>query len=594
MKTRIVTTDMYTPEGERLASDTLRIPWHAYPRPHLRRDSFFCLNGDWDFSAVTCGDPLYDERIRVPFVPQSILSGIHRHIQRNSRLCYRKTFSLPDGFVKGRVILHIGAADQRAEVFLNGERLGEHTGGYDSFSFDITEYIIPENTVEIFVTDDHGSRVLPYGKQCERRGGMWYTPISGIWQTVWIESVPSVYVSEIRVRADLSGADVTVVSNAAANADGRVILHLPRGDREYRLISGRVRIEPDEPILWTPDDPHLYEFTVILEDDSVSSYFALRTVGVGERNGTPCILFNGEPLFFHGLLDQGYFSDGIFLPAEPEGFDRDILAAKEMGFNMLRKHIKQEPELFYYACDRLGMIVFQDMVNNGRYSFFRDTVLPTVGLKKRNDKRMHRDAETRAEFMKCTERTVSRLSFHPSVCYWTIFNEGWGQFDHPAAYKRLKELDPSRPADSVSGWFSSPKETVSDVESLHVYFKPVKISPSEKPTVLSEFGGYSYKIADHSFNTVKNYGYGKFDSKEEFESAVEKLYLEQIAPAIRMGLCGAVYTQLTDVEDETNGLITYDRRVTKVSPEKMRKIAETLFRVFNEAHTEKNKPSPMF
>ena len=310
------------------------------------------------------------------------------------------------------------------------------------------------------------------------------------------------------------------------------------------------------------------------------SYFALRTVSVSTVNGIGRICLNGKPYFFHGLLDQGYFSDGIFLPASPEGFERDILIAKKLGFNMLRKHIKVEPELFYYACDTLGMIVFQDMINCGDYSFIRDTALPTVGFKNKNDKKMHRDPVARGEFIKCMEETVTRLSFHPSVCYWTVFNEGWGQFDHAAAYSRLKELDSSRPVDSVSGWFTHGKKTVSDVVSPHIYFKDVKLGMSEKPTVISEFGGYSFKVEGHSFNPVKNYGYGSFSSAEELEKAISSLYLEQVLPAVRDGLCGTVYTQISDVEDETNGLMTYDRQVTKVTEVGMKRIADAIFAAF--------------
>lgn len=579
MKKKAVIRDLFTPEGEALAADKKRIPWESYPRPHMRRDSYMCLNGEWDFSRGSFKEPVFDERIRVPFPPRSLLSGINDDLPVCVRVGYRRSFKLADGFIKGRVLLHIDAADRKTEVYINGDLVGEHIGGYDHFSFDVTDYLREDNILEIFVTDDHCDLTYPYGKQCKDRGGMWYTPVSGIWQTVWLESVPERYVSEIRVSSDLSGADVSV-ETVGGDGSGKAVLHLPDGDAEYPIVKGHVRIEPPSPVLWTPETPHLYNFTVLMGDDRVDSYFALRTVSIEKVGGSPRICLNGKPTFFHGLLDQGYFSDGIFLPAEPEGYERDILKAKELGFNMLRKHIKQEPELFYYACDRLGMIVFQDMINNGDYSFFRDTALPTVGFKKRRDQKMHKDAATRAEFLRSMELTVRSLSFHPSVCYWTIFNEGWGQFDHASAYKHLRELDSTRPIDSVSGWFTSPKGTVSDVESLHVYFKAVKVSPSERPTVLSEFGGYSYKIDEHSFNAANNYGYGSMRSGGELEKALESLYLEQIVPAIGNGLCGAVYTQLTDVEDETNGLMTYDRRVTKVSPKVMKALADKLFDEF--------------
>lgn len=640
-KSEIAFADMYTPEGEALLACPEATPWQRYPRPHLKRSSFLCLNGEWEFCA-TAGEPSYSEKILVPFPPQSLLSGVHRSISDGETLCYRKSFgfqwetrkglrdggdgrefsqdgadsreglrddsdgressligadsgeSLRDGgdcreiFQDGadaqrdRAILHIDAADNSTRVRLNGHPVGEHSGGYDRISLDVTDFISEENVLEIFVTDHHESRVMPYGKQCENRGGMWYTPVSGVWQTVWLEQVPRIYITEIGCSSDLTAAEITVKTNLPS-ADGRVILHLPAGDEQYPLRDGKALISPHAPRLWSPEDPFLYRFTAEVGDDRVESYFALRTVTVEAKGDRKHLCLNGKPYFFHGLLDQGYYSDGIFLPASPEGYERDILAARELGFNTLRKHIKLEPDVFYYECDRLGMIVFQDMVNNGDYSFLRDTALPTVGFKRKNDKRLHRHAETRAQFIKCMEQAVRRLSFHPSVCYWTIFNEGWGQFDHAAAYERLRELDRSRPIDSVSGWFSDPRRTVSDVESPHVYFKKVKISRGDRPVVLSEFGGFSYKVEGHSFNPVQNYGYGSCASSEELEKALESLYLEQIIPAIRRGLCGAVYTQLTDVEDETNGLLTYDRRITKVDAARMQSLARALILEFERA-----------
>lgn len=570
---------LYTQEGEMLP-DTFEDVWQIYPRPHLRRDSFFCLNGFWDFT-VTDGateSVTYTERIWVPFVPQSPLSGVGREIPDSAILCYRRIFSLPDGFQCGRVILHVDAADQICCVSLNGRFLGEHRGGYERFSLDVTDALRQENVVEIFVRDELEQRILPYGKQKKKRGGMWYTPISGIWQSVWLESVPERYVRELRFCSDLRGTDVTVLMNDGSLCEGTVTVREPWGDSEWKIENGRVRIDPTDPVLWSPEQPHLYDAILKIGEDEVFSYFALRSLGTRTLEGVGRLCLNGRPYFFHGLLDQGYFSDGIFLPADPQGYERDILFAKRMGFNMLRKHIKVEPEIFYYACDRLGMTVVQDMVNNGHYSFLRDTALPTVGFRRRSDRRMHRDEEQRAAFLEGMEATVRQLAHHPSICAWTVFNEGWGQFDHALVFERLKQLDSSRFIDSVSGWFMPKKseELHSDVESHHVYFKPVSLSSSDKPLVLSEFGGYSYRVTGHCFNLNKNYGYRTFTDGTEFEDALEKLYLEEIVPAVRAGLCASVYTQLSDVEDETNGLITYDRKVEKVSEARMRAIADAL------------------
>lgn len=563
---------LYTVDGEQLLSSPPPTPWNVYPRPHLRRSSFLCLNGLWDFSVISEKEaPCYDEKILVPFVPESPLSGIGRTIAEGATLCYRKEFSLPEGFYRGRVLLHLDAADQIATVLLNGKILETHRGGYERFTLDITEALKETNVLEIFVIDELETGILPYGKQKVKRGGMWYTPISGLWQTVWLESVPDVYIKEISVRTTMTSATVSVEMSDGLPAEGSLIAC----GKTTPLQNGRATVEIESPILWTPEHPHLYDMTLSVGEDEISSYFALRTVTIEKKR----LCLNGQPIFCHGLLDQGYFSDGIFLPAKPSGYEKDILFAKKMGFNMLRKHIKVEPEQFYYDCDRLGMLVFQDMVNNSDYSFLRDTALPTIGLLRRNDKRLHRNKESRKAFLDGMETTVRQLSFHPSVIVWTIFNEGWGQFDHETAYRRLKELDDTRPVDSTSGWFTPKKGSPSftDFDSRHVYFKPVKLTLGEKALFLSEFGGYSYKIEGHSFNLKDNYGYRTFTDRKSFTDALEKLYLDEIVPAVRDGLSAAVYTQLSDIEDETNGLITYDRRVEKVDEEQMQKIAKTLY-----------------
>ena len=560
MKTSVY-NDLYTPEGESAAGSE----WDVYPRPQLVRDSFFSLNGAWNFSA---GEGKW-ETITVPFPPESLLSGIHRHMGKRPHLIYKKTFTLPEGFVRDRVILHFGAVDQIATVTLNGTVLGEHHGGYAPFSFDITDHLQDTNTLVVEVTDNLSDKILPYGKQCEKRGGMWYTPVSGIWQTVWIESVPAEYVRSLQID---TGADYAVI-RAAGVTSGTITVTTPHGEFSVPMRDGVARVDLPAPRIWSPEDPYLYEFTVQTESDTVRSYFALRTLDIRELNGITRLCLNGKPYFFHGVLDQGYFSDGIFTPASPKCYDNDILAMKNLGFNMLRKHIKIEAEYFYYACDRLGMIVFQDMVNNGDYSFFRDTALPTVGLKKLSDRYLHRDPATRQAFIRGMEETVAQLHNHPSVCCWTIFNEGWGQFDSDNMYRRLKELDSTRFIDTASGWF---RGGASDVDSQHVYFKPVKLKPSDKPIFLSEFGGYVYRVEEHVFNPDKTYGYRIFDDRQKFEDALMDLYEKEVLPHIGMGLCAAVYTQLSDVEDETNGLLTYDRKVCKVDASRMRDMAAKL------------------
>ena len=560
---------LLTPEGERLltelASEKEQNPWNVYPRPHMRRESFFCLNGKWELSVGE--EPSSWEEITVPFVPESVLSGIGRRLPDGAPLHYRKRFSLPEALRDSRVLLHFDAVDSCAMVFLNGARLGGHCGGYERFTFDVTEQLREENLLTLRVTDALDG-IFPYGKQKKKRGGMWYTPVSGIWQSVWMEAVPAAYIDALHVDSYADRAEV-FVETVGMSADGVAVVQLPDGELTVPIRNGHgVIIPPDAPC-WSPEDPYLYGMTVTVGDDTVESYFALRGIEVGTVDGIPRLCLNGRSYFFNGLLDQGYFSDGIFLPASPEGYERDILAAKRLGFNTLRKHIKVEPELFYYACDRLGMAVMQDAVNNGSYSFLRDTALPTVGLRRRDDRRMHRDPVKRVAFLMGMARMVKSVRHHPSVVMYTVFNEGWGQFDHADAYRSLKKLDRTRLVDSVSGWFLPPKgQTLySDVESLHVYFKPFSMKETGaygKPVILSEVGGYAWKVKDHSYQPKGEYGYRSFDSAEALREAVERLYRTEILPAVEQGLCAAIYTQLSDVEDEVNGLLTYDRQLSKL------------------------------
>ena len=544
-------------------------PWTVYPRPQMKRDSYLNLNGQWDFAAAENQPESYDNTILVPFCPESRLSGIKTHFEEGSRLWYRRKVTLPDGFNRGRVLLHIGAADQHLQCWVNGNHVGNHSGGYESICFDITDALKEENEIVICCIDDLRDQSMPYGKQVlpEKRGGMWYTPVSGIWQTVWMESVPQQYIKDLRIT--IQGTSVTI--DAGTPVSGKVTV---AEWGEFALENGKVTIAPENPRLWSPEDPYLYEFTVEAGEDRIESYFALRTLEIKKFGKYPRLCLNGKPYFFHGLLDQGYWPDGIFTPAAPECYADDILAMKKLGFNTLRKHIKVEPEEFYYQCDKLGMIVWQDMVNNSDYNFLRDTALPTVGIQKLSDKKIHADERSRGEFKKEAAAAVTQLKNHPSICCWTIFNEAWGQFDSDNVYEWFKTLDDTRFIDSTSGWFRQKK---TDVDSRHVYFKKVKLKgDGVKPLVLSEFGGKTYKAEGHLFNPDKSYGYGGCETLEALNEAVAKLYLEEIVPCIRNGLCASIYTQVSDVEDEINGLVTYDRKVEKLRPEIMLPVASAL------------------
>ena len=543
-------------------------PWQAYPRPQLKRDSYLNLNGSWDFSVTTGAEEKasFAEKILVPFAPQSLLSGLHREIPDGADLWYRRTFAVPEGFLRARTLLHIGAADQVAAVWVNGRNCGTHEGGYLEGVFDLTGAVrAGENEIVVRVQDCLADRIYPYGKQTLNRGGMWYTPVSGIWKSVWIESVPEVYVRRIEMLPQKDRVKVRLIGAKGGKAffEGR----------EISFVGESLELVPETLHLWSPEDPYLYRFSVRAGEDEVQSYFALRTLSAETIGGKARLCLNGKPYFFHGLLDQGYWSDGLLTPADPSCYDEEILALKELGFNTIRKHIKVEDEAFYEACDRLGMVVFQDMVQNGEYHFLRDTALPTVGVLHRDDRRGNPDPRARKEFVREMRLTVRQLKSHPCICYWTIFNEGWGQFESSKMYEILRREDDSRWIDSASGWFAGGK---TDVESRHVYFRHPKTVKSDLPFVLSEFGGYSWKPEGHCFNTASTYAYGSYRSREELVAAFRKLYEKAVLPMIPAGLCGAIYTQVSDVEDETNGIFSFDRKVQKILPEEFRELSERL------------------
>ena len=542
-------------------------PWQVYPRPQMRRESFINLNGQWEFSLC---HPHYDQTITVPFCPECDLSGISQHPQDGQHFWYRRAFALPP--FQGRVLLHIGAADQHLTCYVNGREAGTHSGGYENISLDITEFVQAENILEFRCLDDLRDQSQPYGKQTLNRGGMWYTPVSGIWQTVWLEIVPKNHIRKLHI--ENHGYGVTIAIEPAMG--GRVSVP---GLGQFPLVGGQVTIQPEKPHLWSPEDPYLYDFTVETGEDRVESYFAIRCLESKAVDGIPRLCLNGKPYFFHGLLDQGYWPDGLFTPATPEAYAEDILAMKKLGFNTLRKHIKVEPEEFYYQCDKLGMLVFQDMVNNGQYKFLRDTALPTVGFQKRNDRNFHKDPKVRKTFLDAMTATVHQLKNHPCIVYWTIFNEGWGQFDSDRVYGKLRKLDSTRFIDSTSGWFRRKR---TDVESLHIYFGPwSRLKPAKKPLVLSEFGGHTYAVEGHLFNPDKAYGYKTCKTLEDYQASVETLYRQRILPMIPKGLCGAIYTQVSDVEDEINGVLTYDRQVCKLDAEAMQNLAQDIQSALN-------------
>lgn len=538
----------------------------TYPRPQMVRDKWLSLDGQWTFSIKKTNEAGIPEKptvINVPFCPESMLSGLNRITRKDELMLYGRSFTVPEEWEGMRLILHLGAVDQTAKVYIDSKLVGSHEGGYLPFSFDITDLLKEDEEKHSVIVEarDNLDHRYPWGKQKYKNGGMWYTPVSGIWQSVWLEPVPEKHITSLAINNGLDWVEIKAygITEGTLELCGKAYELAEETEAESPCAS--VRIDIEEPELWTPEDPHLYDFSIKSGDDSVRSYFALRTLSVEDKGGCTRLCLNGVPYFFNGVLDQGYWHDGIYTPSSPDKYAEDILAMKSLGYNTLRKHIKIEPEIFYYECDRLGMAVFQDMVNNSDYSFMRDSVLPMAGRQKLDDKELHDDPETRRIFLESMEGTVKALRNHPSICYWTIFNEGWGQFDADSAYDRLKELDSSRFIDSTSGWFWQNK---SDVDSYHVYFRKADLTPGSRPLVLSEFGGYTCKLPGYYYGGRRAYGYKKCADKAALQKEISRLYREEIEPLQAIGLSAAIYTQLSDIEDEVNGLLTYDREIKKV------------------------------
>ena len=568
---------LMTPWGEHLDENCILT---EYPRPQMRRNSYLNLNGRWEY-AITDSDespPRWDGTILVPFSPESALSGVGRSLQPGQTLWYRREVIVPQGFIPadGRLLLHFGAVDQEAAVYWNGRLLGRHMGGYNAFTLDATDALGPRNSLVVRVHDDTDASFHSRGKQKTRRGGIWYTPQSGIWQTVWMEAVPRHYIESLRIVPlfDQSAVEVMVRCSqplqCEATVDGRTV----------PFTSGEpARIPMPDFRAWSPEDPYLYDLSVTLGEDRVESYFGMRKMEVrADRGGVKRLFLNGEPYFQSGLLDQGYWPDGLYTAPSDEALIYDIQTAKVMGFNLLRKHIKVEPMRWYYHCDRLGMLVWQDMPSGGgKYRFSTITLLLVTGIHRRDNHYRafaRASSQGRGEYMDELEEMVGQLFNAPSVVLWVPFNEGWGQFDSTLVMERLRALDPTRPVDPASGWHD---QGAGDLRSLHVYFKPFRFRRDRRgrALALSEFGGYNLRVDGHCFNQ-KDYGYRRLPDAAALWRDFSRLYEREVLPAVPRGLCASVYTQLSDVEDELNGLMTYDRRVVKLDADEVRELNERL------------------
>lgn len=552
----------------------------AYPRPQMVRDSYFPLDGEWDYvilkgdlSYVPSPDTAYEGKILVPFSPESMLSGVDRTLLPDEVLVYRTLFTKQEGDV---ALLHFGAVDYDCKVYVNGKLAARHIGGYTPFSCEIQNYVRDgENELTVCVTDPTDSAPISRGKQASSHGGIWYTPQSGIWQSVWLEYLPKTYIKKLKITPDFDAKTVTigVITNT-----GTERFTVTTKDGKSRSSDGcPVVLDCSDCTPWTPDTPALYDFEVSCKDDKVGSYFALRKFSTGTRkDGKPCFMLNNEPYFMTGLLDQGYWSDGLYTAPSDDALVYDIELAKRCGFNTLRKHIKVEPLRWYYHCDRLGMIVWQDFVNGGgRYNPFAILLLPNVGIHVKDDKYgfyARKDKTGRELYYKEMQEVVDTLYNCPCIALWTPFNEGWGQFDSLKTCDFLRTLDDTRLIDHASGW----SDQGGEIRSIHKYFVPFRMPKREtRPVILSEFGGYSMKTEDHSFSD-KIFGYAIFKDADKLDDAIRKLWETELMPAREQGLCACIYTQLSDVQSEVNGLVTYDRRVVKVNEEKLKKLNSQL------------------
>ena len=577
-------------------------PLPEYPRPALRRDSFESLNGLWQF-AITKSAQLprqWEGDILVPYSPETRASGVGRTLQPGEWLHYHRSFAPPAGS-GGRVLLHFGAVDYVCAVQVNGHLVGGHRGGYWPFTFDITEALNADyNRLWVAVQDPTGAGVQARGKQTLRPGGMFYPAQSGIWQTVWLERVPDNYIETLTVTPDYDARTVTVRARTAkpggavnlwavVRAGGVTIAEDWGSDEADRDGEVTLNIPEEHFFPWSPDRPFLYDLTVGTTQgekesfDTVHSYFALRKWSCApDAKGVLRFCLNDRPLLLNGLLDQGYWPEGLYTPPSDAAVVHELQTIKELGFNLLRKHAKIEPQRWYYHCDKLGLIVWQDMVNGGEpYRLWFVTYLTNVLqplLRKLPDTAAlrgllsRRSEASREEYGRELEATVETLRGHPCIGCWVPFNEGWGQFDAAQAVETLRALDPDRLVDEASGWYD---QGGGDVDSRHNYFYPLHLRPGRRTVALSEYGGIAWPMPGHE-PPRRTYGYGTAKSRAELTGRYRKLQLETVLPQLRNGLSALVYTQVSDVEDEVNGLFTYDRQAVKPDPAAVRAVNEAL------------------
>jgi beta-galactosidase/beta-glucuronidase len=535
-----------------------------YPRPQLVREEWQNLNGLWDY-AITAKNSeqpqSFDGKILVPFPIESALSGVMKRVAETNRLWYRRTFKVPKNWRQQRVLLHFGAVDWEATVHVNGKEVGSHRGGYDGFSLDITDALKPAEEQELVVAvwDPTDAGPQPRGKQVRNPHAIWYTPTTGIWQTPWLEPVASSGIESLKIVPDIDAGALKVTAQLFSPGDTSIEATALDGRRRVGFASGRAGSELSLHLpnakLWSPDSPFLYNLTVrVLAGnkavDEVKSYFGMRKIALGkDEKGINRLFLNNKPLFQFGPLDQGFWPDGLYTAPSDEALRYDIEVTKELGFNMARKHVKVEPDRWYYWCDKLGLLVWQDMPSGDKYIGPRD---PDIERTKESAKQFY--AELKA--------MIDQKGNHPSIVFWVPFNEGWGQFESAKVTDWIKGYDPTRLISSTSGWAD---RGAGDVHDIHVYPGPgVPKVEAKRAGVLGEYGGLGLPVRGHTWQDEKNWGYRSYTNAQDLTRAYGNLIRKMHPMTGDQGLAAAVYTQTTDVEIEVNGLLTYDREVMKM------------------------------
>ena len=556
-------------------------PLSEYPRPQFQRDSYICLNGNWEFAIKKESDipTAFDGIILVPYSPEVEKSGVNRVVMPDDYLFYHLYYEIPEDFIKDKVILHFGAVDQICEVFINGYFVTKHVGGFLPFSCDIKPYL-NANKADIIlrIQDTTNTSYHSSGKQSLNPGGIWYKPQSGIYMPVWMESVNDGYFENIRITPDIDQKCCKIRFTSSIKT-----AKLELNNRIFDVKSDFDNIiKIDDIQLWSPENPYLYQFKLINEVDQINSYFAMRKISLIKNNkGQLVMALNNKEYFMKGVLDQGYYKEGLLTPNSDQDYINDINLIKALGFNVSRKHIKVESLRWYYHCDRLGLLVWQDFVNGcSKYDFWLNQVPLFVRYKisdKKYKKFFRENEEGRKEAYQEFLDTIDLLYNSPSIVLWTIFNEGWGQFDAKDIYTKLKEIDSTRLFDHASGWHD---QGSGDFKSMHIYKWKVKVPNKKKlknrAFICSECGAY---ILDKRLKEAKKkegFIYLLFNNKEDFQKEYERFIKDEIIPAKRHGMSAFIYTQASDVEEEMNGFVSYDRKEIKVDVEIIKKINDSI------------------